>query len=321
MEGDSFYSSIKDVRFRKINHLWVPMEARVQFGYDLRPPLGRMNENQRINRTEVILNPDHEALRSFYPDEVPSGARIKGISFSGDIPHQEDFVNYGFRWRPGAKLVMNRQGRLVSNNPNKDLFPIVRVLTDFEDLVEDYAIELDPPETPLKTEGKMILQCFWDINQEQSRRPLLTLRDRQDALAQKGLSVIAIEASGAETDKVRAWAKKSELPFPVGAFRACYKKFSSKRDDLDDREKKTVLDSLVTELRMAWRIEKLPWLVLTDRKHVVTAEGFSLAELDERIRDAGQGEDLTRKVAHLASEAEEKPSEELKGEPEVLSEK
>jgi hypothetical protein len=301
-EADSFYSSIQDVRFRKVNDLWVPVQARVEFGHDLKPPFGRMNTNQRIKRTDVVLNPEHQALRSFYPDEIPSGAEIERISFSGDIPDQEDFVNYVFRWKPGAKLVVNRQGRLVSNNPNKDLLPIVTVLTGFDELVEDYAVELDPLETVFKTEGKMILQCFWDINQKQSQQGLLALRDRQEALAQKGLSVIAVEGSGAQTDKVHSWARKNKLTFPAGAFHACYKKFSSKRDDLDDTDKKTVLASLVTELHMAWRIEKLPWLILADRNHVVTAEGFSLEELDEKIKDAEQAEVVTNKIAHLAPE-------------------
>jgi len=35
--------------------------------------------------------------------------------------------------------------------------------------------------------------------------------------------------------------------------------------------------------RFAWGVKSLPWLILTDQKHIVEANGFSLAELDERI--------------------------------------
>jgi hypothetical protein len=33
-----------------------------------------------------------------------------------------------------------------------------------------------------------------------------------------------------------------------------------------------------------WGVKSLPWLILTDRNHIVNAEGFDLVELDEKIR-------------------------------------
>jgi hypothetical protein len=36
-------------------------------------------------------------------------------------------------------------------------------------------------------------------------------------------------------------------------------------------------------IRRSWGIKALPWLILTDRNHVVTAEGFGIDELNERI--------------------------------------
>lgn len=38
----------------------------------------------------------------------------------------------------------------------------------------------------------------------------------------------------------------------------------------------------------AWRVHSLPWLILTDRNHVVTAEGFTLNELSDKIKGAGK---------------------------------
>jgi hypothetical protein len=32
----------------------------------------------------------------------------------------------------------------------------------------------------------------------------------------------------------------------------------------------------------------LPWLILTDKAHSVTAEGFTLEELEGKIKDAGK---------------------------------
>jgi hypothetical protein len=32
-----------------------------------------------------------------------------------------------------------------------------------------------------------------------------------------------------------------------------------------------------------WGVKSLPWLILTDKEHVVTAEGFSVNKLNEKI--------------------------------------
>jgi hypothetical protein len=38
--------------------------------------------------------------------------------------------------------------------------------------------------------------------------------------------------------------------------------------------------------RPAWGVQSLPWLILTDKKHTVVAEGFSLNDLDKQIEAA-----------------------------------
>jgi hypothetical protein len=40
------------------------------------------------------------------------------------------------------------------------------------------------------------------------------------------------------------------------------------------------------ETPLAWGVKSLPWLILTDRDHLVTAEGFGLNELNDKIIDA-----------------------------------
>lgn len=37
--------------------------------------------------------------------------------------------------------------------------------------------------------------------------------------------------------------------------------------------------------RLAWSIDKLTWLILAGDEHVLTAEGFGVEELDEKIKD------------------------------------
>jgi len=37
------------------------------------------------------------------------------------------------------------------------------------------------------------------------------------------------------------------------------------------------------KIRFAWGVKALPWLILTDKQHIVQAEGFNINELDEKI--------------------------------------
>jgi hypothetical protein len=298
----SMSASVRDVRFKSIQGVWVPVEADVE----------RRSENTkgsvshrktRHKRTDVILNPDHQALGSFYPDDVPCGTKLRHLVFTFDSPPELDDGGE-FRWQPGAEFVVNDKRRVVRSDPNKHLLSIIKVF-DIEDVVEDF--KLTP--APTATKGKHAVLCFWDINQEQSQQLLMTLRDRQQALAQKGVLLLGVEASGAQTDKVRSWAKKNELTFPVGAFYGRFERLlMAHKKDLDDHKEKMVLSDLVTDLKTLWTVEKLPWLILADRNHVVAAEGFSPKELDEKIKDAEEAEVITNKIPNLASEKEEDPS-------------
>jgi hypothetical protein len=66
-------------------------------------------------------------------------------------------------------------------------------------------------------------------------------------------------------DAFKAWKQDAALPFPVG----CLKGESEKA-------------------RATWGAGALPWLVLTDKAHRVTAEGFSLEELDAKLKTLGE---------------------------------
>ncbi len=41
--------------------------------------------------------------------------------------------------------------------------------------------------------------------------------------------------------------------------------------------------------RSAWGVKALPWLVLTDKDHVVRAEGFAIDELEAKLKDFAGG--------------------------------
>jgi len=73
--------------------------------------------------------------------------------------------------------------------------------------------------------------------------------------------VVAVHASKVEQEKLNEWVKENDILFPVGIVQG-------------DEEK----------TRFAWGVRSLPWLILTDRKHIVQAEGFNINGLDEKIK-------------------------------------
>jgi hypothetical protein len=113
---------------------------------------------------------------------------------------------------------------------------------------------------PKRADEKAILICFFDINQRPSRNCIMQLTKEAQELKAKDIVVIAVQASMIDENKLNEWIKKCNIPFPVGMIEG-------------DEEK----------IRFIWGVRSLPWLILTDKKHIVQAEGFSINELDERI--------------------------------------
>lgn len=113
---------------------------------------------------------------------------------------------------------------------------------------------------PADTDGKIMLVCFFDMEQRPSRHCINQLVKQAEHLKNKGVIAIAVQASKIDREVLNQWVKKYNIPFPVGMIQG-------------DEEK----------TRFTWSVQSLPWLILTDQKHIVEANGFSLAELDERI--------------------------------------
>ncbi|UCC99590.1 MAG: redoxin domain-containing protein, partial [Phycisphaerales bacterium] len=118
--------------------------------------------------------------------------------------------------------------------------------------------------SPEQHKDKMILVCFWDMNQRPSRNCIAQLAVRAEQLSQKGVTIVAIQASKVDEKALDKWVRANDIPFPVGA-----------------------VQSNEEETRSAWGVRSLPWLILTDRNHVVRKEGFGLSELDQENLTGG----------------------------------
>jgi len=96
------------------------------------------------------------------------------------------------------------------------------------------------------------------------RHCIKELAKKAGNLAKKGVAVVTVHTGPALAEACQKWLKENKITLPVGQV--------SQDPEAAERQHK------------AWGVQALPWLSLTDKKHVVLAEGFGLAELDEKIK-------------------------------------
>jgi protocatechuate 3,4-dioxygenase beta subunit len=112
---------------------------------------------------------------------------------------------------------------------------------------------------------KMLLVCFFDMEQRPSRHCVNQLVKQADQLKNNGVTAVAVQATRMDQEALNQWKDKYNIPFAVGMAQ-------------EDREK----------TRFSWGIRSLPWLILTDKNHVVSSNGFSLGQLNDKIQSAQQ---------------------------------
>jgi hypothetical protein len=202
---------------------------------------------QEYQRADIDLNPDFEKIADAFTLLVPDGATLWDTD-----------SNKRFTWQQGKKLVEWYGGVRYVPKEWSILVGVSKSLPAFEGIKLNLSAE--------QVKDKVILYCFFDMNQRPSRNCLLQLCKRAKELIAKDVIVVVIQASKVDDSVFHEWVAKNNIPFPIGRIQG-------------DEEK----------IRFTWNVESLPWLVLTDHNHVVTAEGFGLGELEDKIRQAGDG--------------------------------
>ena len=84
--------SLKNVSFKQIDGVWVPMEADMQQTEDNQDKTTKWHHK----RTEMILNPDHDALGSFVADDIMDGTKTI-------FPRRSDTIEY--IWQKGKAVL------------------------------------------------------------------------------------------------------------------------------------------------------------------------------------------------------------------------
>jgi hypothetical protein len=116
-----------------------------------------------------------------------------------------------------------------------------------------------------KAKSKRILLCFWDVGQRPSRSCIQQLVKMQSVLEAKQVSIILVHLSSPGDNPPEEWLERNRIPLLT----------------------ETLGEGRV-QARQIWGVKVLPWLILTDDRHNVTAEGFPLSELNQKL-DAQAG--------------------------------
>ena len=178
--------------------------------------------------------------------------RIVEVRINDKLPDEL----FEMKFEEGRTVVDNRSGMTVAYKYIATPPSLVgKPLPDFENIRINF--------NPKKAKGKMLLVCFWDMNQRPSRNCIMRLSKKLQELKERDVVVLTVHASKIERDKLDSWIKDSEIDLAVGF--------------ITDQEKK---------VRFNWGVRSLPWLILTDKQHIVIAEDFSVTELDNKIPSA-----------------------------------
>jgi hypothetical protein len=231
-------------RYQKLKDIWVP---------------------ESFTYINVNAAKDADGKHKFWRNS------IRRVEFKENVINKPiDAAEFSFTkigLRPGDRIYDERTGRDYEfgqkGATEADMPPRVIESIAGKPLPEltEFGIKLSAADV----NDRMILVCFWDMDQRPSRHYIMKLAEQAKQLKEKDITVITIQGTKVDEAALNEWVKKNNASFAPGM--------------VTGDEEKTLFE---------WGVKSLPWLILTDRKHIVRAEGFSLAELDEKIKAIGQ---------------------------------
>jgi hypothetical protein len=188
------------------------------------------------------------------PDHEALGSFVPVIANGTTVIDRDSGVRY--TWQEGMKFVVDQwDGRIRYVPVDWSIrVGVGRELPAFEGIELDLSAE--------QAKDKAILLCFLDINQRPSRNCLLQLSTKAKELKAKDIIIVAIQVSKTDESDLSEWIKENNFSFPVGMVQG-------------DEEK----------ARFSWGVRSLPWLILTDKEHIVRAEGFGIDTLYEKLKE------------------------------------
>jgi len=227
---NAFNFEVEVLEYTKIGEVPFPTKALATYTYEIPGEPVKLVERLTTTRREIQVNPDFGSMNAFQID-FPEGMIV------------EDYgANVKYKWVRGKLQVIEGEPIPLTGKALPEL--------------KDLGIDLSSADV----NDKVILVCFFDMDQRPSRNCLRQLSKRAQELKAKNVVVISVHSSKIDKNALDGWIKQNDIPFPSGM--------------IEDNEEK---------IHFTWGIKSLPWLILTDKKHIVGAEGFALNELSKKL--------------------------------------
>ena len=269
------------IRLRKIDGIWFPIEGkRDNFTYeDVLPPEleGLTKEQARQKFSERELKEIAQKIEEVAVLSVPTRKTLLDVD---SIRLNQGIEPEKFVIKPpiGCKVYDEVEGRqyTVENDEEthlqsevsflklkrfalpdlmKVIYPDTLIGCTLQDL-NQLEIGLDSEQF----EGKPLLLCIWDMQQRPSRAFIKKLAGRSKNLVHKGYVIVGIHTSKVNENKLKEWTTTNGISFQV-----------------------IISETNEQHTQLSLAAKSLPWLILTDRRHIVTAEGFGIDDLNDKI--------------------------------------
>jgi len=151
-----------------------------------------------------------------------------------------------------VRIVISQSPSAMRYEPRQPASLVGRPLPELKDVGVDLPMA--------ETDGKMLLVCFFDMEQRPSRHYVTQLAKQAEQLNGKGVTIVAVQVLKMDQNALNQWKNEYNIPFPVG-----------------------MVESDADKARFTWGIRSLPWLILTDSEHIIRMAGFQVNELNEKI--------------------------------------
>ena len=241
-----------EIILKQINGIWIPVFGK-------RTHYNTVNITLPEGMTEDYYTslPPETRKENLIITVEPSkyGTNVSDINENSIKLNQNiDPNKFSFKPPDGCIVFYNYSDQTYANENilNKEFY--LKSLID-KNLPDINDLNINLKQTEIK--NNPILICFWDYEQRPSRNCVVELNKMAKELKEKDIQIIAVQASKIGQATLDEWMKENNISFPVG-----------------------MINDNVEQTRFNWGVKALPWLIITDKNHIVQAEGFSIAELD-----------------------------------------
>jgi len=273
---------IHDIKLKKIDGIWFPIEGkRDNFKYEvvLPPELKGLTEEQvqkkfsekdlekieqKIKEVAVQFGSSRKIIVDVNSIRMNQGIESEkfivkpppGCDVWDEIEDKHYTVENGGGTHLEFEVSYSKLKRFTPQEFMKVIYPDTLIDCSLQDL-NQFKIFLDSDQL----RGKPLLFCIWDMQQRSSRAFIKELAGRSKSLQRQGLAIVGIQASNLNESVLKEWITINDIPFQI-----------------------IISETNEQHTQLSCAAKSLPWLILTDRKHVVIAEGFSVSEIGDKIK-------------------------------------